>query len=367
MTGDPPRLTDDERTLLRAARAFAVGARPFDDVVGAWQVVSTLAILAALTAAMGQLGGAAIVLMPLWSLVAVRVFVLQHDCGHRSLFTRRAGNDVVGRVLGVVTGVAHDGWRLEHDWHHQVTGRLDRRGIDLFNSPMTVDEARDNPTRAAAVQEKVRPLTIAWLGMLALLVDRKRRAGFFLYRPGFVWRVDDDDVRPGLWVNNVAHVALHAGYLAAVGPLVWATAIVPGHIVAGAIGALLFWVQHNFETSVARPGAQWSFVEAALRGSSYVRLPAPLAWCTAHICLHHVHHLQAAIPNHRLDEARTALPALAAVAPLAASDLRTAFTHHYVDPSTQRRQTFDDVTARRARSDAGAILQRAGAGDGQEA
>jgi omega-6 fatty acid desaturase (delta-12 desaturase) len=337
------RVDARERELLRQTRAFAVGARSSDDVCGAWQIGSTLLVLAAVTLGMRALDAFAMLLMPVWALVAVRVFVLQHDCGHRSLFTSKAVNDVVGRALAVVTGVAHDGWRLEHDWHHQVTGRLDRRGIDLFNSPMTVEEVRANPTRAEAVQKKVRPLTIAWLGMLALLIDRKRRAGFFIYRPGFVWKVDDGAVRPGLWFNNMAHVALHAGYIAVVGPVAWITAIVPAHVVAGAIGALLFWVQHNFETSVARPGERWSFVEAALHGSSYLRLPQPLRWCTADIGVHHVHHLNSHIPNHRLEAARAAIPALASVAPLTMTMLRTAFTHHFVDEVAGRRYTLAAV------------------------
>ncbi len=336
------RLTDVERALLRESRAFGVGAA-FDDAIGAWQVVSTLVVLAGLTAGMRALGLWAPLLTPLWALVAVRVFVLQHDCGHRSLFVHRRVNDVVGRVLAVVTGVAHDGWRVEHDWHHQVTGRLDRRGIDLFNSPMTVDEMRDNPARADAVQKKVRPFTIAWLGMLALIVDRKRRAGFFIYRPGFSWRVDDSSVRPNLWATNIAHAALHVGYLALLGPVAWATAVLPAHVLAGAIGALLFWVQHNFETSVARPGERWSFVEAALRGSSYLRLPRLLRWCTADIGVHHVHHLNSRIPNHRLERARAALPALAAVPPLSLADVRTGFTHHFVDEVAGRRRTLAQV------------------------
>lgn len=336
------RVTDTEREILRQTRAFAVGAVSGDDARGVWQVASTLVVLAGITVAMRALDAFAVLLMPAWALVAVRVFVLQHDCGHRSLFTSKAVNDFVGRALAIVTGVAHDGWRLEHDWHHQVTGRLDRRGIDLFNSPMTVDEVRANPARADGVQRKVRPLTIAWLGMLALLVDRKRRAGFFIYRPGFAWKVDDGAVRPGLWFNNVAHVALHAGYI---GPVAWITAIVPAHVIAGVIGALLFWVQHDFETSVARPGDRWSFVEAALHGSSYLRLPQPLRWCTADIGVHHVHHLNSHIPNHRLEAAREAIPALATVVPLTTTMLRTAFTHHFVDEVAGRRHTLAEVQA----------------------
>lgn len=103
------RVDARERELLQQTRAFAVGARSSDDVWGAWQFGSTLIVVAAVTLGMRALDAFAVLLMPVWALVAVRVFVLQHDCGHRSLFTSKAVNDVVGRVLAVVTDVAHDG------------------------------------------------------------------------------------------------------------------------------------------------------------------------------------------------------------------------------------------------------------------
>jgi omega-6 fatty acid desaturase (delta-12 desaturase) len=120
-------------------------------------------------------------------------------------------------------------------------------------------------------------------------------------------------------------------------------AVVAGYVVSGFIGAVTFWVQHNFERAVLRPGERWSFVEAALRGSSYLRLPQPLRWFTADIGVHHVHHLNAHIPHHRLERTRRALPELAAIAPLSLADLQTAFTHHYFDEQRGRRISWHEL------------------------
>jgi omega-6 fatty acid desaturase (delta-12 desaturase) len=267
---------------------------------------------------------------------------MQHDCGHRSLWPHRWQNDFCGRAIAVYTGIAYDAWRTEHDWHHQVTGRMDRRGIDRFNSPMTADEARADLVRARAFQHKVKAWRIAWLGMLSLLLERRRPQAFFMFRPGFVWRFDRDFIVRALHVSNALHVAWHAALIAWLGLPTW-LAVVAGYVVSGFIGAVTFWVQHNFEHAVLRPGERWSFVEAALRGSSYLRLPQPLRWFTADIGVHHVHHLNAHIPHHRLERTRRALPELAAIAPLSLADLQTAFTHHYFDEQRGRRISWHEL------------------------
>jgi omega-6 fatty acid desaturase (delta-12 desaturase) len=95
-------------------------------------------------------------------------------------------------------------------------------------------------------------------------------------------------------------------------------------------------VQHNFERTYHAPESAWQYVEAGLQGSSYLKLPALLAWCSADIGIHHVHHVHARVPNYRLEEARRALPALAAVPPLGWADLKRCFTHVYWDGGAGR-------------------------------
>ncbi len=104
-----------------------------------------------------------------------------------------------------------------------------------------------------------------------------------------------------------------------------------GIFVAGGIGASLFWVQHNFEHSWHASDAQWSYVRAALKGSSYLRFGPLLQWFTGSIGLHHVHHLNPGIPNYHLDAARKAIPELAAIEPLSNDDVRHCYTHVFWD------------------------------------
>ena len=69
----------------------------------------------------------------------VRLFMIQHDCGHGAFFHRRGTNDWVGRVIGVLTLTPYDFWRRTHAAHHSTSGNLDRRGIGDIDT-LTVDE-----------------------------------------------------------------------------------------------------------------------------------------------------------------------------------------------------------------------------------
>ena len=81
--------------------------------------------------------------------------------------------------------------------------------------------------------------------------------------------------------------------------LVWG----PSALLAGSVGIWLFYVQHQFEDAYWQSSGEWSYADAALRGSSYLKLPRVLQFFTGNIGLHHIHHLNARIPNYRLERA----------------------------------------------------------------
>ena len=81
--------------------------------------------------------------------------------------------------------------------------------------------------------------------------------------------------------------------------IVWA----PSAMLAGSVGIWLFYVQHQFEDAYWQSAADWDYADAALRGSSYLKLPRVLQFFTGNIGLHHVHHLNARIPNYNLQRA----------------------------------------------------------------
>jgi omega-6 fatty acid desaturase (delta-12 desaturase) len=98
--------------------------------------------------------------------------------------------------------------------------------------------------------------------------------------------------------------------------IVWA----PAALLAGSVGIWLFYVQHQFEDAYWQSSAEWSYADAALRGSSYLKLPPLLQFFTGNIGLHHVHHLNARIPNYNLQRAHEASPMFDAVPTLSLWD-----------------------------------------------
>jgi acyl-lipid omega-6 desaturase (Delta-12 desaturase) len=235
----------------------------------------------------------------------VRLFMIQHDCGHGAFFPRRAANDWVGRSLGVLTLTPYDFWRRSHAIHHATSGNLDRRGIgDL--ATLTVGEYRSLP--------------------------RWRRAGYRVYRhplflfglaPAFLFllqhRLPVGQLRGGLepWLSamltNLGVAVLFAAMMAAVGVGPFLLVHLPVVLLAASAGVWLFYVQHQFEDTYWEGDGGWTMHEGALHGSSHYDLPAVLRWFTANIGLHHVHHLSSRIPSYRLPEVVRAHPELAHV------------------------------------------------------
>ncbi len=257
--------------------------------------------------------------------------MLQHDCGHGSLFRSKRVNDAVGLMLSWWTGVPFEPWRTEHAWHHSHQGKLEKRGIDRVNSPMTADEARRDPESARLRDRLISLPTVMVVGVWSLLGKRKRLAGFFPFRPGFPNRIPNRDAQfRGLLLTVVPYAVIQLTLVAALGLGAWGI-MIAGCLLGGACGALLFWMQHNFAPGFHAEGEEWNFVSVAVEGSSYLRFGPVLRWFTGSIGLHHVHHLNPRIPNYRLEDARRSIPELAAVDPLSMADVRKTFTHVFWD------------------------------------
>jgi omega-6 fatty acid desaturase (delta-12 desaturase) len=320
--------SDDNRVILKATRTFAVA----DHSVAIWQVASTVAAIIAVVSLIPLLPGRwALIVIPLIAGFYIRIFVLQHDCGHGSLFKSKRTNDKVGTALSWLTGIPFEPWRTEHAWHHNHQGKLEKRGIDRVNSPMTVTEAQRDQ-KAASLRDRLISLpTVMIIGMWSLMGKRKRLAGFFPFRPGFPNRIPNRDAQArGLLITVIPYAMLHVALFLMLGAGGWGI-IVAASLLAGGCGALLFWVQHNFAPGFHAEGEKWDFVRVAVEGSSYLRFGPVLRWVTGSIGLHHVHHLNPRIPNYKLEEARRSIPELAEVHPLSVSDLRRSFTHVFWD------------------------------------
>lgn len=238
----------------------------------------------------------------------VRLFTLQHDCSHRSLFKTAALNDWIGRVIGVFTLTPHDCWRRTHALHHASSGNLDRRGIGDV-ATLTVEEYRALP----------------WMKRLGYRLYR-HPAVIFGLGPAFVFfllhRLPPELTRAS-WRDWLSALGTNAALALFILAFVWLGAWqvlllvqLPAALLAGTIGVWLFYVQHQFETTYWARAEEWNGAEAALEGSSYYDLPQPLRWMTGNIGVHHVHHVSSRIPFYRLPQVLRDYPELKGVSKL---------------------------------------------------
>ena len=224
----------------------------------------------------------------------VRIFVIQHDCGHSSYFRSRTVGDWVGRALGVLTLTPYDVWRRTHSIHHAQHGNLDARGIgDVLT--LTVAEYRARSPMGRFLYRLYRNPAVLFLLGPSYLFILQNRLPVGLMNQG--WRY---------WTSAMgtnAMIAIALGLMVWLGgfmPLV--LIFLPTSVIAGTIGVWLFYVQHQFESTHWAQKDDWQLHEAALEGSSHYVLPKPLRWMTANIGIHHVHHLYSRIPFYRLSE-----------------------------------------------------------------
>lgn len=230
----------------------------------------------------------------------MRSFIIFHDCCHGSYLSSRKANDLLGRALGLLVFTPFAEWRRSHGNHHVTAGNLDRRGVgDIWT--MTVSE---------------------YEGSSALLRLRYRLYRnplvLFVLGPFFIFVVMNRMPTRGSRAAQTRDLLIHDLALASTGALLGLTfGLLPWLLVQGSIllfggmaGIWMFYVQHQFDPSYWRHGEGWSFFDAAMEGSSWYRLPAPLQWITGNIGLHHIHHLAPRIPNYRLQSCLEAIPEL---------------------------------------------------------
>jgi omega-6 fatty acid desaturase (delta-12 desaturase) len=225
----------------------------------------------------------------------VRLFMIQHDCGHGSFFRHRLANDWVGRVIGVLTLTPYHFWQRTHAMHHATSGNLDRRGLGDIDT-LTVREYRALPFWGRLCYRLYRhPAIMFGIGPAYLFVVR-HRLPFGLMRSGW---------RPWLstMATNFAIALIVATLIWLIGVKAFLLVHLPIMLLAASVGVWLFYVQHQFEQTTWADDREWNVHVAAMHGSSHYDLPAILRWFTANIGVHHVHHLCSRIPYYRLPQA----------------------------------------------------------------
>jgi omega-6 fatty acid desaturase (delta-12 desaturase) len=323
---------DDVRRWREHLSPYAVPHSGRAALCLATSVVPYLALSAAIYLLLGRSLLALLLGIPA-AVFLVRSFIVFHDCTHGSFFASRRANAWLGRSIGLLLYAPFHRWRHDHALHHATAGNLDRRGTGDLHT-LTVAEYD----------------ALAWKGRLGY---RLGRSPLVMFSIGPIVamvigpRIVSKGARPRM---RHSVLATDAALAVLVGLLVWLIGwrdyllvlMLPA-MLAGSVGIWLFYVQHQFEDAYWNDEGEWSFTDAALRGSSYLKLPALLRFCTGNIGYHHVHHLNAQVPNYNLRRAHDQNPALHDVPTLSLLDGMRATRLKLYDERTGRLVSFRDA------------------------
>jgi omega-6 fatty acid desaturase (delta-12 desaturase) len=265
----------------------------------------------------------------------VRTFIVFHDCTHGSFLPSKRANAWVGTTLGLLTFSTFASWRHEHAVHHATAGDLGRRGVGDVQTKTVAEYHALSYLRRLQYRLFRNPLVMFGLGPIMVLI----------VQPRLVARSARPRIKRGVIVTNFALLAMIGGLCWLIGWRDYLLVQVPTLMIAGAAGIWLFYVQHQFEDVYWESGERWSYADAALRGSSYLKLPKLLQFFTGNIGLHHVHHLSARIPNYNLQRAHDENPIFQHVPTLSLAEGIRAVRLKLYDEDRGRMVTFAQARA----------------------
>ena len=228
----------------------------------------------------------------------LRSYIVFHDCAHGSFLPSKRANRWVGRFTALLVYSPFEAWRHDHAVHHATAGDLDRRGVGDLPTLTVAEYEAMTPLRRLGYRLFRNPLVMFGIGPAFALVAK----------PRFVSRSARPRIRRSVMLTNLAIVVLVVLACWLIGWREYLIVQWPAALMAAAAGVWLFYVQHQFEDAYWEGTDDWSYADAALRGSSYLKLPRVLRFFTGNIGLHHVHHLSARIPNYNLQRAHDENP-----------------------------------------------------------
>lgn len=236
----------------------------------------------------------------------VRIFIIFHDCCHGCFFPSKRANEILGNIAGLMTFCPFEQWRYSHSRHHATSGNLDHRGVgDIWT--LTVTEYLALPWYKKIAYRLYRnPIIMFGFGATYLfLIDyRFNRKGA---RKKERWNT---------YLINLAIVGIISFMCWLIGWKAFLMVHLPIFLLAGTAGVWLFYVQHQFEGTYFEKKENWNHVDAALKGSSFYKLPKILQWFTGSIGYHHIHHLSPRVPNYNLDRAHEENPLFQEIKPI---------------------------------------------------
>jgi omega-6 fatty acid desaturase (delta-12 desaturase) len=224
----------------------------------------------------------------------IRLFIIQHDCGHGSFFTSKKYNDFLGMFISILTLTPYHYWKKSHAIHHANTGKLEHRGIGEIFTMTTEEYSKQSRWGKFKYRLYRNPFIL------------------FIFAPSFVfivlyrfpnYRIKAlKPVRSSAYMTSlvIGLVALGISYL--IGLKAFLMIQIPITFITSSAGMWLFYVQHQYEDAYWKSSENWEYTEAAMQGSSYYKLPKVLQWFTGNIGFHHIHHLSPRIPNYLLEK-----------------------------------------------------------------
>lgn len=267
----------------------------------------------------------------------VRTFIIFHDCTHGSFYHSKKINDTLGTITGVLTTFPYRKWKREHAIHHASSSNLDKRGIgDIW--VMTVEEyANASNWKRITYRFYRNPFIMFGLGPLYLVLISNR----------FNRKDAKKKERNNTYLINALLILLCGVILFFLGWKAFLFVHVISVYTAASLGIWLFYIQHTFEDSYFENESEWSYVKAAVDGSSYYELPPVLQWLSGNIGYHHVHHLAPRVPNYNLEEAHVQTPPLKNVTTITMKTSLDSLRYRLYDPYNQLFITFGEFKRRK--------------------
>jgi omega-6 fatty acid desaturase (delta-12 desaturase) len=265
----------------------------------------------------------------------LRTFIVFHDCAHGSFLKTKRGNLWLGRFTAFLVFQPFANWRHNHAVHHGTAGDLDRRGTGDVPT-LTVEEYAESGWKKRLGYRLFRnPLVMFGIGPIWSLMIGPR-----------IWSKEQRPrMRHSVWLTNLALLVVIGAIFWFVGPVAWLLVQMPTAIIAGIAGVWLFYVQHQFEDAYWENSESWSYDDAALQGSSYLKLPKLFQFFTGNIGLHHVHHLSAKVPNYNLQRAHDQNEVFRDVPVLTIRDGLHSVRLKLIDPDSGRLLTWREARA----------------------
>jgi omega-6 fatty acid desaturase (delta-12 desaturase) len=269
----------------------------------------------------------------------VRIFIIQHDCGHRTFLSNSKARDIVGYACSIFSTIPYTYWAKSHHIHHSHNGQLDLRDIGDIDT-LTVSEYKQLSTAGKLKYRLYRSWLVMFLiGPLYYVLVHNRL-------PLIKMDVFKNE-KWKLWINNLILTGLFIllGYY-----LGWAKFFITHFTIVAIFSVIAIWffyVQHQHEAAYKQWKDKWDYLTAALKGSTYYKIPPVFNWLTGNIGIHHIHHLNPAIPNYNLQQALAENPWVNKYSTIVGfwGSLKLA-THKLWDESQQRMITFAEFRER---------------------